>query len=94
MRATLNGILVAESDQTLVVEGNHYFPPISVHWDLLEPSDTRSVCPWKGQAHYWSVVAADTAGHDVAWSYPSPSEAAQHIAGYVAFWRGVQVDAS
>ncbi len=94
MRAIWNGVVIAESERTVVVEGNHYFPPDSVAWDLLEASDSRSTCPWKGQAHYWSVGGAGRPGQDVAWSYPEPSAAARQIAGHVAFWRGVTVDAS
>ncbi|MCR6493910.1 DUF427 domain-containing protein [Cellulomonas sp. P24] len=94
MRATWNGIVIAESDATVVVEGNHYFPADSVAWELLEESSSRSTCPWKGQAHYWSVAGAGRPGKDVAWSYPEPSDAARQIAGHVAFWRGVTVDAS
>lgn len=92
MRATFNGVVLAQSDSTVVVEGNHYFPPEAVSWGQLEQSASRSTCPWKGQAHYWSVVGADRAGHDVAWSYPDPSPAARQIAGHVAFWRGVRVE--
>ncbi|MGV8964650.1 MAG: DUF427 domain-containing protein [Cellulomonas sp.] len=94
MRATWNGTVIAESDRTVVVEGNHYFPPESVNWDLLAQSATRSRCPWKGQAHYWSVDAAGDRGQDVAWAYPDPSAAARQITGHVAFWRGVQVTAA
>jgi uncharacterized protein (DUF427 family) len=90
VRAIWNGTVIAESDRTVVVEGNHYFPPESVNWELLEDSDTRSRCPWKGQAHYWSINAGDR-GRDLAWAYPVPSAAARQIAGHVAFWRGVQV---
>ena len=91
MRASLNGTVLAESDHTVVVEGNHYFPPASVRWDLLDASATRTRCPWKGQARYWSVAAAGTAGTDVGWEYPEPSAAAEQITGHVAFWRGVTV---
>ena len=96
MRATWNGVVIAESEDTVVVEGNHYFPPESVVWDVLEASDSRSTCPcpWKGQAHYWSVGGAGRPGQDVAWSYPDPSAAARQIAGHVAFWRGVSVEQS
>ncbi|MHB1063036.1 MAG: DUF427 domain-containing protein [Georgenia sp.] len=93
MRAVWNGTVVAESDATVVVEGNHYFPPESVRWDVLEASDHRSTCPWKGQAHYWSVDDGERSGTDVAWSYPEPSPAAREIAEHVAFWRGVTVEA-
>ena len=91
MRAIWNGTVIAESDATVVVEGNHYFPAEAVRWDLLTPSDHTSTCPWKGKARYWSVDAGR--GADVAWSYPEPSPAAAHIAGRVAFWRGVRVEA-
>ena len=94
MRATWNGTVTAESDQTVVVEGNHYFPAESVNWELLKESDKRTTCPWKGQASYWSLDAAGRPGEDVAWSYPDPSAAARQITGHVAFWRGVRVDAS
>jgi uncharacterized protein (DUF427 family) len=91
MRATWNGTVLAESDETVVVEGNHYFPPESVRWDALAPSDKRTICGWKGEARYWSVAGEDRAGADVAWSYPEPMSAARNIAGHVAFWRGVEV---
>lgn len=94
MRATWNGTVIAESDQTVVVEGNHYFPPGSVRWELFEESNKRTRCPWKGQAHYWSIDAAGPAGEDVAWSYPDPSAAARQITGHIAFWHGVHVEAS
>lgn len=92
MRAIWNGTVVAESDATVVVEGNHYFPSDSVRWDRFAASDRRSTCPWKGQARYWSLEDAHRPGADVAWSYPDPSEAARQIAGHVAFWRGVAVE--
>ena len=91
MRATWNGTVIAESDHTVVLEGNRYFPPESVSWDLIGPSDTRTICPWKGEARYWSVRAAGRGGADVAWEYPQPSSAARQIAGHLAFWRGVTV---
>lgn len=91
MRATWNGTVIAESDHTVVLEGNHYFPPDAVRWAALERSDRRSVCPWKGEARYWSVAGAGRDGESVAWEYPEPSSAARQIAGHVAFWRGVAV---
>lgn len=94
MRATWNGTVIAESDRTVVVEGNHYFPPESVSWGLLEASGTRSHCPWKGQAHYWSLDGAGNLERDIAWAYPDPSAAARQIAGHLAFGRGVQVAAT
>jgi uncharacterized protein (DUF427 family) len=91
IRATWNGAVIAESDRTVVVEGNHYFPISDVETRLLEESPTRTVCPWKGQASYYSVVVDGQRNEDAAWYYPEPSEAAREIAGRVAFWRGVQV---
>ena len=92
MRALWNGTVIAESDATVVVEGNHYFPSDTVRWDLFSASDRRSTCPWKGQARYWSIDDGDRHGVDVAFSYPEPSPAAREIAGHVAFWRGVTVE--
>ena len=91
MQATWHDIVVAESDETIIVEGNHYFPPGSLNTDVLEPSDTTTVCSWKGTAHYFSVVDGDERNVDAAWYYPDPLPAAQDITGYVAFWRGVVV---
>lgn len=90
-QAIWNGQVLAESDQTIVVEGNHYFPPAAVAAHLLRPSDTHTVCGWKGQASYYDVVVDGQVNRDAAWFYPSPKAAAANIAGYVAFWRGVQV---
>ena len=93
MRAHWNGTTIAESDETIVVEGNHYFPPGSVSWDHLRATDTHSTCPWKGEASYWSVSVGDDGATDAAWAYPEPKDAAKEITGYVAFWRGVVVEA-
>lgn len=92
MRATWNGAVIAESDDTVVVEGNHYFPASSVRTDLLEDSDTHTVCGWKGTASYKTIVAGGERNPDAAWFYPEPFEAASNIAGRFAFWRGVVVD--
>lgn len=89
--ATWNGAVLAESDQTILVEGNHYFPPAAVRWDLLRDSSTRSTCHWKGKAGYYDVVVDGSTNRDAAWTYPEPKSAASEIGGYVAFWRGVQV---
>jgi uncharacterized protein (DUF427 family) len=89
--ATLDGTVIAQSDETIVVEGNHYFPPDSVDRSLLRDSDHTTVCPWKGDARYYDVVVGDTVAPDAAWYYPAPKEAASEIAGYVAFWNGVEV---
>lgn len=91
MQALLNGIVVAESDRTIVVEGNHYFPPADVNADYLAPSDTHTTCPWKGEASYFTVDVPGETREDAAWYYPSPKDAAKQITGYVAFWKGVQV---
>jgi uncharacterized protein (DUF427 family) len=91
MRAIWNGTVIAESDDTVVVEGNHYFPLSSVHAETLQPSDRQSVCPWKGTASYYDVVVDGDRNADAAWYYPTPKEAAQQITGRVAFWRGVEV---
>jgi uncharacterized protein (DUF427 family) len=89
--ASWNGKVLAQSDATIVVEGNHYFPPESVVEGVLKGSETHSICPWKGTASYYSVVVDGDTNVDAAWYYPDPKEAASEIAGYVAFWRGVAV---
>ena len=89
--ATWNGKVIAKSDETIVVEGNHYFPPASVDTDFLRDSTARSVCPWKGAASYYDVVVDGEVNAGAAWYYPDPKPAASEIQDYVAFWRGVQV---
>ena len=89
--ATWNGVVIAESDQTIKVEGNHYFPPESVNPDYLADSSDHTVCPWKGTASYYDVVVDGDTNRGAAWYYPDPKPAASDIKGYVAFWRGVQV---
>ena len=91
-RAIWNGTVLAESDRCKVVEGNQYFPPDAVKRDHLRPSVTHSVCPWKGTASYYDVVVNGQTNKDAAWYYPEPKEAARNIKGYVAFWRGVNVE--
>ncbi len=90
-RATWNGTLLAESDETVVVEGNHYFPPASLAEGVVQPSDKHTVCPWKGTASYYDVVSAGQVNEGAAWYYPEPKDAAKEITDHVAFWRGVQV---
>ena len=90
MKATWNGTVIASSDDTVVVEGNHYFPRSSVTATLVA-SPTTSVCPWKGTASYLSVEVAGEVNTDAAWTYPTPKDAAAEIADRVAFWKGVQV---
>jgi len=92
-RATWNGSLLVESDDTVVVEGNHYFPVASVAEGVLQPSDQHTVCPWKGTASYYDIVVGDQVNAGAAWYYPEPKEAAKEIAGRVAFWKGILVDA-
>ncbi|MBI1181156.1 MAG: DUF427 domain-containing protein [Alphaproteobacteria bacterium] len=90
-RAEWHGTVIAESDDTVVVEGNHYFPENTLRRDLVKPSDTTTVCPWKGTAHYYSLVVDGEENRDAVWYYPEPKAAAQQIRGRVAFWRGVTV---
>jgi uncharacterized protein (DUF427 family) len=92
-RAIWNGTVIAESDDTVVVEGNHYFPAESVRADVLRPSARTSVCPWKGTAAYYSLEVDGQHNADAAWSYAEPKAAAAEIKGRLAFWRGVTVDA-
>lgn len=91
MKATWNGVVIAESDDTVVVEGNHYFPAESLREGYFRESATRTACPWKGTASYYDVVVEGKVNADAAWTYPTPKEAAKQIAGRVAFWRGVDV---
>lgn len=91
-RATWNGAVLAESDDTIVVEGNHYFPPESVDSRYLEASDRHTVCHWKGTASYYDVVVGGTTNPGAAWYYPDPLPEARQIAGRVAFWNGVKVE--
>jgi len=90
--ATWNGDVIAQSDDTVVVEGNHYFPRAAVTAELV-PSDTSSVCPWKGTAAYASVKLGDAVNTDAAWFYPAPKDAAAEIKDRIAFWKGVVVTA-
>lgn len=90
-KATWNGATLAESDATIVVEGNHYFPPSSLKMEHFQPSATKTVCGWKGTCSYYSVVVNGQTNTDAAWVYPDPLPAAKNIAGYVAFWKGVKV---
>jgi uncharacterized protein (DUF427 family) len=91
MKATWNGAVVAQSDETIVVEGNHYFPRAAINPEFFVASDLVSTCGWKGEAAYFDVVVDGEVNKDAAWHYDAPKERAQNIAGYVAFWRGVTV---
>jgi uncharacterized protein (DUF427 family) len=91
--ATWNGEVIAESDDTVVVENNHYFPLSSVKAGVLSPSELTSVCPWKGTASYYSVSVGAETNTDAAWYYPAPKDAAAQIKDRVAFWKGIEVSA-
>lgn len=93
-RALWNGTVLAEAplDRIEMVEGNTYFPPDAIRLEHLRPTDTHTVCPWKGTASYYDVVAGQQTNRDAAWYYPDPKDAAKKIRGYVAFWRGVKVE--
>ncbi len=92
MKAIWNDKVLAESDDTIVVEMNHYFPPDSVNKEYVRESSTHTTCPWKGLASYYDVVVDDKVNKDAAWYYPDPKSDAEMIKGYVAFWRGVKVE--
>jgi uncharacterized protein (DUF427 family) len=91
MRAIWNGTVLAESDDTVVVEGNHYFPADSLQREHFRDSDHHSVCPWKGTASYYDLVVGDAINPQAAWYYPQPKDAAAQIKDRVAFWHGVEV---
>ncbi len=92
-KATWNGIVLAESDKTQVVEGNHYFPPESIKREYFKDSAMQTNCPWKGIASYYSLEVNGQVNKDAAWAYKTPLEAAKHITEHVAFWKGVKVEA-
>ncbi len=91
MKATWNGETLAESDNTIVIENNHYFPESSINKNFFKGSDTHSICPWKGKASYYSLDVKGEINKDAAWYYPEPKDAAKEIKNYVAFWKGVKV---
>ena len=91
MKAIWKDAVLAESDDTVVVEGNHYFPADSINRAYFQPSDTHTTCPWKGEASYYDVVVDGQVNSDAAWYYPQPKEAAANIKNHVAFWKGVKV---
>lgn len=90
-KAIWNNVTLAEGDNTVVVEGNHYFPPEAVNWEYLQESDTHTICGWKGTASYYNIHANGASNRDAAWTYPQPSQAAARIKDYVAFWKGVRL---
>ena len=91
MKAVWQGKVLAESGRTVVVEGNHYFPPDAIKREYFAPSDTHTTCHWKGVANYYHVRVGDQSNADAAWYYPEPKDAAKLIKDHVAFWRGVEV---
>lgn len=91
MKAIWNGKVIAESDKTINIEGNQYFPVESVNKELLTSSEAHTVCPWKGTASYYDIVVDGKTNKDAAWYYPEPKALADKIKGYIAFWKGVEV---
>ena len=91
-KAIWNGAVLAESDRTQVVEGNHYFPPDAIHKEYFKESNNHTTCPWKGVASYYSIEVDGQVNKDAAWYYPTAKERAKDFEGYVAFWRGVKVE--
>lgn len=92
MKAIWNGKTLVESDETIVIENNHYFPPSSLNKDYFKTSDHQSTCPWKGLASYYTVEVDGEKNQNAAWYYPEPKDAAKEIKGYVAFWKGVKIE--
>lgn len=92
MKAVWNGVVIAQSDDTVVLEGNHYFPPESLNRDHVTFSNHRTMCAWKGQASYYSLLVNGEMNTDAAWYYPEPTSAADSIKGRVAFWKGVAIE--
>lgn len=91
-KAIWNGVVLAESDKTEIVEGNHYFPPDSVNEEFFSTSNYKTSCPWKGLASYYTVEVNGQTNENAAWYYPQTKEAANNIKGYVAFWRGIEIE--
>ena len=92
MKASWNNAILAQSDNTVVVEGNHYFPPEAIDKQYFQPSNKHTTCPWKGQASYYNLVVDGQVNKDAAWFYPDPKPAAAEIKNHIAFWRGVKVE--
>ena len=92
MKATWHGTTLAESDETVVVEGNHYFPANSIRREYFSESDRHTICPWKGEASYYDISVNGEMNKDAAWYYPEPKQAAANIKNRVAFWKGVVVE--
>ena len=92
MKAIWNDQIIAESNETVVIENNHYFPPESIKEQFFNPSSTHTNCPWKGKASYYSLNVNGEENTDAAWYYPETSELAKQIKGYIAFWKGVTIE--
>ena len=92
VKAVWNGKVLAKSDRTIVIEGNHYFPPETIRTEFFQESSTHTICPWKGTACYYDIRVEGLTNKDAAWYYPQPKEAAKEIEGYIAFWRGVRIE--
>ncbi|KAA3610001.1 MAG: DUF427 domain-containing protein [Calditrichaeota bacterium] len=92
MKAIWKDQVLAESEKTIIVEGNHYFPPSSIKQEFFEKSNSHTTCPWKGEASYYTVVVNGIKNNDAAWYYPAPKDAAKEIKDHIAFWRGVEVE--
>lgn len=91
MKAIWDNQIIAESEKTIEIEGNQYFPPDSIKKEYFLPSDRHSTCPWKGEASYYHVKVGEEVNENAAWYYPEPKDAAKEIKGYIAFWKGVEV---
>ncbi len=91
MKAIWKNVVLADSDDTALVEGNHYFPPEAVYKEYFQESTTHTTCSWKGEASYYNIVVNGEQNEDAAWYYPEPKDAAKHIQNHVAFWKGVEV---
>lgn len=92
-KAIWNGTVLAQSDDTVIIDGNHYFPPESVDKQYFQETSTHTSCPWKGTANYYDIEVNGQINRDAAWFYPNAKEKAKHFEDYVAFWRGVQIEA-
>ena len=90
-KAVWNGKVLAESDETIIIEGNHYFPPEAIQKGYFQENDHHTTCPWKGEASYYDLTVEGKVNPSAAWVYPEPKEAAKEIKGYIAFWKGVEV---
>lgn len=91
MKAIWNNTVIAESNSTIIIENNHYFPPNSVNSAFLKPSETTTICHWKGEASYYTIKVNEDINKNAAWYYPNPKEKASDIKDYVAFWKGVSI---